>query len=94
MAATVRFVAIQDSGDSAKFEVKPSRNYNADADAPATDSKKSKKPLIQEVEDTPMADAESEEEEEESEEKAGDESEEEVRDVFIIILLISHLSLV
>ncbi|RYP63866.1 hypothetical protein DL769_006836 [Monosporascus sp. CRB-8-3] len=46
-----------------KFEVRPSRNYNADADAPATDSKKTpKKPLIQEVEDTPMADAESEEE--------------------------------
>ncbi|KAF7521551.1 hypothetical protein G7054_g12406 [Neopestalotiopsis clavispora] len=33
-----------------KFEVKPSRNYNADADGVA-------KPLIQEVEDTPMADA-------------------------------------
>ncbi|RYP82286.1 hypothetical protein DL770_005624 [Monosporascus sp. CRB-9-2] len=46
-----------------KFEVRPSRNYNADADAPATDSKKApKKPLIQEVEDTSMADAESEEE--------------------------------
>ncbi|RYP51017.1 hypothetical protein DL768_003601 [Monosporascus sp. mg162] len=46
-----------------KFEIRPSRNYNADADAPATDSKKkTKKPLIQEVEDTPMADAESEEE--------------------------------
>ncbi|RYP17635.1 hypothetical protein DL765_004417 [Monosporascus sp. GIB2] len=44
-----------------KFEVRPSRNYNADADAPATDSKKTpKKPLIQEVEDTPMTDAQSE----------------------------------
>ncbi|RYO88758.1 hypothetical protein DL762_003574 [Monosporascus cannonballus] len=49
-----------------KFEVRPSRNYNADADAPATDSKKTpKKPLIQEVEDTPMADAQSEEESDE-----------------------------
>ncbi|RYP67781.1 hypothetical protein DL771_007042 [Monosporascus sp. 5C6A] len=49
-----------------KFEVRPSRNYNADADAPATDSKKApKKPLIQEVEDTPMADAEGEEESDE-----------------------------
>ncbi|KAK7741918.1 Nucleolar protein 58 [Diatrype stigma] len=53
-----------------KFEVKPSRSYNADADAPATDSKKSKKPLIQEVEDTPMADAESEEEDSEEEEES------------------------
>lgn len=53
-----------------KFEVKTSRNYNADADAPATDSKKTSKPLIQEVEDTPMGDAESEEEEEEEEEDA------------------------
>ena len=57
-----------------KFEVKPSRNYNADADAPATDSKKSKKPLIQEVEDTPMADAESEEEEEDDVEMDGTEN--------------------
>ncbi|RYO98179.1 hypothetical protein DL766_005192 [Monosporascus sp. MC13-8B] len=49
-----------------KFEVRPSRSYNADADAPATDSKKTpKKPLIQEVEDTPMADAQSEEESDE-----------------------------
>ncbi|RYP06917.1 hypothetical protein DL764_002865 [Monosporascus ibericus] len=49
-----------------KFEVRPSRNYNADADAPATDSKKTpKKPLIQEVEDTPMADGESGEESDE-----------------------------
>ncbi|KAH8677808.1 nucleolar protein NOP58 [Xylariales sp. PMI_506] len=39
-----------------KFEVKPSRNYNADADA-VTSDKASKKPLIQEVEDTPMGDA-------------------------------------
>ncbi|KAI1337693.1 hypothetical protein F5Y15DRAFT_151135 [Xylariaceae sp. FL0016] len=47
-----------------KFEVKPSRNYNADADAPSTDSKKkTSKPLIQEVEDTPMADGDSEDEE-------------------------------
>ncbi len=50
-----------------KFEIRPSRNYNADADAPATDSKKSKKPLIQEVEDTPMADLDGEEESEEDE---------------------------
>ncbi|KAI0878735.1 hypothetical protein GGS24DRAFT_339696 [Hypoxylon argillaceum] len=49
-----------------KFEVKAKRNYNADADAPASESKKTtSKPLIQEVEDTPMADDESEEEEEE-----------------------------
>lgn len=48
---------------SSKFEVRPSRNYNADADAPATDSNNMReKPLIQEVEDTPMAGAESEEE--------------------------------
>ncbi|KAI1269556.1 hypothetical protein F5Y18DRAFT_370537 [Xylariaceae sp. FL1019] len=37
-----------------KFEVKPSRNYNADADAPSSATKASK-PLIQEVEDEPMA---------------------------------------
>ncbi|KAI1740599.1 hypothetical protein F4680DRAFT_418585 [Xylaria scruposa] len=49
-----------------KFEVKPKRNYNADADAPASVSKKTpSKPLIQEVEDTPMADGDSEEESEE-----------------------------
>lgn len=53
-----------------KFEVKPSRNYNADADAPATDSKKTKKPLIQEVEDTPMADAESDDDESEEEDES------------------------
>ncbi|KAI0452627.1 Nop domain-containing protein [Xylaria acuta] len=51
-----------------KFEVKPKRNYNADADAPASESKKTpSKPLIQEVEDTPMADNDSEEEESEEE---------------------------
>ncbi|KAI1184483.1 hypothetical protein F5B17DRAFT_411859 [Nemania serpens] len=49
-----------------KFEIKPKRNYNADADAPASASKKTpSKPLIQEVEDTPMADNDSEEDEEE-----------------------------
>ncbi|TRX92719.1 hypothetical protein FHL15_006393 [Xylaria flabelliformis] len=49
-----------------KFEVKPKRNYNADADAPASVSRKTpSKPLIQEVEDTPMADGDSEEESEE-----------------------------
>ncbi|OTB04859.1 hypothetical protein M426DRAFT_320443 [Hypoxylon sp. CI-4A] len=49
----------------AKFEVKPSRSYNADADAVSASAKKaSGKPLIQEVEDTPMGDAESEEESE------------------------------
>ncbi|KAI0837386.1 nucleolar protein Nop5 [Hypoxylon sp. FL0890] len=52
-----------------KFEVKPTRNYNADADAVSTSAKKTpSKPLIQEVEDTPMADAESEDESEEEEE--------------------------
>ncbi|KAI1753778.1 hypothetical protein F4782DRAFT_495620 [Xylaria castorea] len=51
-----------------KFEVKSKRNYNADADAPASESKKTpSKPLIQEVEDTPMADGDSEEEESEEE---------------------------
>ncbi|KAK9777801.1 putative Nucleolar protein 58 [Seiridium cardinale] len=42
-----------------KFEVKPTAQYNADADAPMSSKKdkKSKKPLIEEVEDTPMADA-------------------------------------
>ncbi|KAI2625374.1 nucleolar protein Nop5 [Hypomontagnella submonticulosa] len=49
-----------------KFEVKPTRNYNADADAVVTSSKKTpSKPLIQEVEDTPMGGAESDESEEE-----------------------------
>ncbi|KAI2642108.1 hypothetical protein GGS21DRAFT_291288 [Xylaria nigripes] len=48
----------------AKFEIRPKRNYNADADAPASASKNTpSKPLIQEVEDTPMADNHSEEEE-------------------------------
>lgn len=41
-----------------KFEVKPSRRYNTDADAPVSNSK----PLIQEVEDTSMANGDSEEE--------------------------------
>ncbi|KAI1822434.1 hypothetical protein F4861DRAFT_391495 [Xylaria intraflava] len=51
-----------------KFEIRPKRNYNADADAPVSESKKTtSKPLIQEVEDTPMADNDSEEEEEEDE---------------------------
>ncbi|KAI1811098.1 hypothetical protein GGS20DRAFT_131390 [Poronia punctata] len=48
-----------------KFEVKPTRNYNVDADAPASASKKTlSKPLIQEVEDAPAADDDSEEESE------------------------------
>ncbi|KAI1852614.1 hypothetical protein JX265_003096 [Neoarthrinium moseri] len=46
-----------------KFEVKPSRNYNADADGVSSD----KKPLIQEVEDTPMGDAEEDDSEDDSE---------------------------
>ncbi|KAJ3561079.1 hypothetical protein NPX13_g9082 [Xylaria arbuscula] len=46
-----------------KFEIRPKRNYNADADAPAPVSKSTpSKPLIQEVEDVPMADEDSEEE--------------------------------
>ncbi|KAI1764869.1 nucleolar protein nop5 [Hypoxylon sp. FL1150] len=50
-----------------KFEVKPARNYNADADAVSISVKKTPiKPLIQEVEDTPMGDGESESEEEDS----------------------------
>ncbi|KAH8193985.1 hypothetical protein TruAng_011847 [Truncatella angustata] len=48
---------------SSKFEVKPTRNYNADADGLTT----SGKPLIQEVEDTPMADAEDDDSEDDSE---------------------------
>ncbi|KAI1101179.1 nucleolar protein Nop5 [Jackrogersella minutella] len=49
-----------------KFEVKPTRNYNADADAISTSAKKTpSKPLIQEVEDTPMGEADSEDESEE-----------------------------
>ncbi|RWA15094.1 hypothetical protein EKO27_g118 [Xylaria grammica] len=54
-----------------KFEIRPSRNYNADADAPVSKSTPSK-PLIQEVEDTPMADDDSEEESEEEEEEDSD----------------------
>lgn len=49
-----------------KFEIRPKRNYNVDADAPASVSKTPSKPLIQEVEDTPMADNDSEEDEEDS----------------------------
>ncbi|KAI0884590.1 nucleolar protein Nop5 [Annulohypoxylon maeteangense] len=50
-----------------KFEVKPTRNYNADADAVSASAKKTpSKPLIQEVEDTPMGGADSESEEEDS----------------------------
>ncbi|KAI1213658.1 nucleolar protein Nop5 [Annulohypoxylon truncatum] len=50
-----------------KFEVKPTRNYNADADAVSTSAKKTpSKPLIQEVEDTPMGDGDNESEEEDS----------------------------
>ncbi|KAI0131405.1 nucleolar protein nop5 [Daldinia grandis] len=49
-----------------KFEVKSTRGYNADADAVSTSAKKiPSRPLIQEVEDTPMGDAESEDESEE-----------------------------
>ncbi|KAK5631353.1 hypothetical protein RRF57_007067 [Xylaria bambusicola] len=51
-----------------KFEIRPKRNYNADADAPVPLSKStSSKPLIQEVEDTPMADDDSEEDDNEEE---------------------------
>ncbi|KAI0535891.1 hypothetical protein GGR58DRAFT_477557 [Xylaria digitata] len=57
-----------------KFEIKPSRNYNTDADAPAPASKDaSSKPLIQEVEDTPMANDDSEEQESEEEEDSDEE---------------------
>ncbi|KAI1372301.1 nucleolar protein Nop5 [Hypoxylon crocopeplum] len=48
-----------------KFEVKPSRNYNADADAVATPAKTPSKPLIQEVEDIPMGNGESDAESDE-----------------------------
>jgi len=52
-----------------KFEVKASRNYNADADGLAPNGTP-KKPLIQEVEDTPMADGDSSESEDDSDKKA------------------------
>ncbi|KAI8625819.1 hypothetical protein F5Y19DRAFT_448901 [Xylariaceae sp. FL1651] len=56
-----------------KFEVKPKRNYNADADAPASETKKTpSKPLIQEVEDTQMGDGDSEEDESEEDEEDSD----------------------
>ncbi|KAI0136869.1 nucleolar protein NOP58 [Xylariales sp. AK1849] len=47
-----------------RFEVKPTRNHNADADglAGSAEKIKPKKPLIQEVRDTPMADADGDEE--------------------------------
>ncbi|KAI3341463.1 Nop domain-containing protein [Ustulina deusta] len=52
-----------------KFEIRPNRNYNVDADAPTSVSKSTpSKPLIQEVEDTPMADDNSEDEEDEEDE--------------------------
>lgn len=58
-----------------KFEVKPTRNYNADADAVATSAKKTpNKPLIQEVEDTPMNEGESDEEEDSDVEMNGSET--------------------
>ncbi|KAI0973032.1 Nop domain-containing protein [Xylaria arbuscula] len=56
-----------------KFEINPKRGYNVDADAPAPVSKSTpSKPLIQEVEDTPMADEDSEEDESEEEEESSD----------------------
>ncbi|KAI1427952.1 Nop domain-containing protein [Xylaria sp. FL1777] len=56
-----------------KFEIKPKRNYNTDADAPTPVSKSTpSKPLIQEVEDTPMVDNDSDEEDEEEEEEDSD----------------------
>ncbi|GAP93128.1 putative nucleolar protein 58 [Rosellinia necatrix] len=51
-----------------KFELRPSRRYNVDGDAPASEPNAPSKPLIQEVEDTPMADDNSEGESEEEEE--------------------------
>ncbi|KAI1432129.1 hypothetical protein GGR50DRAFT_625112 [Xylaria sp. CBS 124048] len=50
-----------------KFEVKPKQNYNADADAPTSVKKASSKPLIQEVEDTPMKDEDSEDDDSDAE---------------------------
>ncbi|KAI1495635.1 nucleolar protein 58 [Biscogniauxia marginata] len=51
-----------------KFEVKPTRNYNTDADGLATtQSKKASKPLIQEVEEIPRANGDGEEDESEEE---------------------------
>ncbi|KAI1417939.1 nucleolar protein Nop5 [Hypoxylon sp. FL1857] len=59
-----------------KFEVKPTRNYNADADAVSTSAKKTpSKPLIQEVEDTPMGEGESEDESEEDSDVEMDDAE-------------------
>ncbi|KAI3323713.1 Nop domain-containing protein [Xylariaceae sp. AK1471] len=64
------------SATPSKFEIKPKRNYNADADAPASASKKTpSKPLIQEVEDTPMADSDSEDEGSEEEEEEDSDAE-------------------
>ncbi|KAI0017768.1 nucleolar protein 58 [Xylariomycetidae sp. FL0641] len=55
-----------------KFEVKPTRNYNADADGIVTGSgKKGSKPLIQEVEDMTMEDGSDEESEEDSDAEMG-----------------------
>jgi len=54
-----------------KFEVKPSRNYNVDADAPISAKKTPSKPLIQEVEDTHMADSDSGEESGDSDAEMG-----------------------
>lgn len=56
---------------SSKFEVKPSRNYNADADGLATSTGKL---LIEEVEDTPMGDAAEESDDSEAEKKKAKEA--------------------
>ncbi|KAJ1338643.1 nucleolar protein 58 [Microdochium nivale] len=53
-----------------KFEVKASRSYNADADGLATNGALPTRPLIQVVEDIPMADGESSDDEDESDKKA------------------------
>ena len=54
-------------GASSKFEVKPSRNYNADVDAVTGSTKKL---LIEEVEDTPMGEASDDSEDEKAKKKA------------------------
>lgn len=60
-------VKIAPNGGASKFEVKPSRNYNADVDAVTGSTKKL---LIEEVEDTPMGEGSDDSEDEKAKKKA------------------------